>query len=92
MVSKRFHVLAFLMVTVFVVSACTVVPADEPVIQQTTTFVETHSSQGDVVRIEGSIGTLFTTDDSVTMAVSTSGLIPGHIYTAWWVIANNPEA
>lgn len=31
-------------------------------------------------------------NDSVTLTVSTTGLGPGAVYTAWWVIFNRPEA
>lgn len=67
-------------------------PMDVPAVQQTTTIVETHPSQGDVVQIEGSKATLFTTDDSATMTFRTSKLEPGYVYTAWWVVINNPVA
>jgi hypothetical protein len=31
-------------------------------------------------------------DDSVEMSVHTTGLEPGHVYTVWWVVFNNPDA
>lgn len=35
--------------------------------------------------------TLMRYDDAVDMTISTTGLEPGHAYSVWWVIFNNPE-
>ncbi len=36
--------------------------------------------------------TLMRYDDAVDMTISTTGLEPGHAYSVWWVIFNNPDA
>ena len=63
----------------------------EPV-HMTTGVVQTHPSQGDVTVVEGASATLFTTEDGATMIYHTPGLEPNHVYTAWVVIMNDPEA
>jgi hypothetical protein len=35
--------------------------------------------------------TLYTDENGATMVFMTSDLVPGNVYTAWWVIMNNPE-
>ena len=44
--------------------------------------------------LEGTIdgeATLWRTDSNVKMSFTVDGLMPGHSYTAWWVIYNKPE-
>ncbi|MBK8022966.1 MAG: hypothetical protein IPK19_16455 [Chloroflexi bacterium] len=53
--------------------------------------VRTHPSQGDVREVEGAQAELFTSEEGVTMNFRTTELEAGHVYTAWWVIVNNPE-
>lgn len=36
--------------------------------------------------------TLMRYDDAVDMTIHTTGLEPGHAYSVWWVIFNNPDA
>ena len=38
------------------------------------------------------VSTLMRYDDAVDMTISTTGLEPGHAYSVWWVIFNNPDA
>ena len=38
------------------------------------------------------VSTLMRYEDAVDMTISTTGLEPGHAYTVWWVIFNNPDA
>ncbi len=61
-------------------------------VQVTTTHVETHPSQGDIRVIEGAVATIMTNEAGASMSLSTDELINGHVYTAWWVIVNNPAA
>ena len=46
---------------------------------------------GDTLGAEVGSSVLMRTPSSLTMVVETTGLIPGDIYTNWWVIFNNPE-
>jgi hypothetical protein len=64
---------------------------DMATIHRTTALIQTHPSQGDVREVEGAHAELFTTEDDVTVIFRTSDLEPGHVYTAWWVVINNPE-
>ena len=41
--------------------------------------------------VEVGTAKLVRNDNGITMNLKTSGLIPGHAYTVWWVIWNNPE-
>jgi hypothetical protein len=66
--------------------------AEMPVVHMTTTTVRTHPSQGDVVEVDGTRADLFTTDDGITMSLETADLEVGHVYTAWWVIVNDPAS
>lgn len=36
--------------------------------------------------------TVVRTDSGASATVETSGLVPGHVVTLWWVVFNNPEA
>lgn len=42
--------------------------------------------------IEGSRSTLLRTDVGLVMTLQTSNLDPGHAYTIWWVVFNNPDS
>ena len=77
-------------------SACSVqtgagasVPAP---IQKTEAPVVSHPSQGETVTIDNASALLLTDDDGASMSLRTALLTPGHVYTAWWVVINNPEA
>lgn len=59
--------------------------------QVTTAGVSTHPSQGDVREIEDGSATLVTTGDGAFMTFRTDELESGHVYTAWWIIINNPD-
>lgn len=54
--------------------------------------VVTHPSTGAMGPIEGATAEIYTTKAGATAHMQTVGLNPGHVYTAWWVIANNPAA
>ncbi len=41
--------------------------------------------------VEGALSTLVRTDDGLHATIQTGDLEPGHAYTMWWVIFNNPE-
>jgi hypothetical protein len=57
-----------------------------------TNHVETHPSQGDVRVIEGAQATLTMTKTGAFASIETSELVPGHAYTLWFVVINQPEA
>jgi hypothetical protein len=74
-------------------TACATAPSSgAPAIQHTTAEVETHPSQGDVVPVEDAHAELLTTDEGATMTFRTTDLQPGNVYTAWWVVINDPNA
>jgi hypothetical protein len=66
--------------------------AQAPAVKVMSVGINTHPSQGDVVPVDGGEATLISTEDGVTMSFRTSALEDGHVYTAWWVIVNNPAA
>lgn len=41
--------------------------------------------------VPGAVSSLATYDEGASMALTTSGLTPGHTVTIWWVIFNHPE-
>jgi hypothetical protein len=41
--------------------------------------------------VAGSVSSIVRTDTGVSITVGTSGLMPGHTYTIWWVIFNDPS-
>lgn len=64
-----------------------------PAVQHTTASVHWHPQSGDPdVAIEGASATLRSTTAGASVMLRTSQLNPGHAYTLWWVIINNPEA
>jgi len=54
--------------------------------------VETHPSQGEVRTVNGAMARLVTTREGAFVNFSTRELNPGHVYTLWWVVINQPEA
>jgi len=62
---------------------------DESVFQSE---VKTHPSQGKVRVVDGALAKLVTTRGGVYANLTTTELKPGHVYTMWWVVINNPAA
>jgi hypothetical protein len=89
---KKFTFLMVLLALVVVLTVPALVTAQDSSVQMTSADVFTHPSQGDVQSVEGAQATLFTTEAGATMTFRTDLLEDGHVYTAWWVIVNNPEA
>ncbi len=58
----------------------------------TSTEVETHPSQGEIVTIEGSSAMLARNEGGILGHLVTSDLEDGHVYTLWVVMVNNPDA
>jgi len=58
----------------------------------TSTHVETHPSQGDVVIIEDGHAMIVSNEEGLFAHMATDNLEDGHVYTFWVVIVNNPEA
>jgi hypothetical protein len=52
-------------------------------------FEDTVQTPG--TEVTGAYSTLQRSHNGVTAGLHTSGLIPGHAYTVWWVVFNNPE-
>jgi hypothetical protein len=65
------------------------VSADSPALSPVYWFEDT--VQPPDTPVPGAYSTLLRSSDGVTISLQTSGLIPGHAYTAWWVVFNNPE-
>jgi hypothetical protein len=61
-------------------------------IQKTEAPVMSHPALGEMVTIENAAALLLTDDDGASISMRTALLTPGHVYTAWWLIVNNPEA
>ena len=89
---KIFRLSIVLLALVAVLTVPVLVTAQDTSVQMTSADVFTHPSQGDVQMVEGAQATLFTTEAGATMTFRTDLLEDGHVYTAWWVIVNNPEA
>ena len=92
---QRFFFTFTLLFVIVTFSACTVqTEAGESTapIQKTQAPVMSHPSQGEMVTIENASALLLTDDDGASASMRTALLTPGHVYTAWWVIINKPEA
>lgn len=53
--------------------------------------VETHPSRGDVQTVEGAAARLVKARDGLFASLDTKGLTPGHVYTLWLVVINDPS-
>ncbi len=92
---QRFFSTFILFLIIAALSACTApTEAGEstPPMQKTQAPVMSHPSLGEMVTIENAHALLITDDDGASMSMRTALLTPGHVYTAWWVVVNNPEA
>ena len=79
----------------FFVAACsaqTETGVNSVLMQKREAPVMSHPALGEMVTIENAHALLLTDDNGASMSVRTSLLVPGHVYTAWWVIVNKPEA
>ncbi len=54
-------------------------------------LVVSHPATGAMEPIEGATGHIVRSEEGVLAQMHTVGLEPGYVYTAWWVLANNPE-
>ncbi len=71
------------------------IPADSVAALESTSLKAAIRSRVDVVnpilnQVTGK-STLIRNKNGITMTYNTSGLTPGHTYTIWWLIWNNPE-
>lgn len=57
----------------------------------TVTQTEEFRTLAGAVELEGSSGTLVRTAESWEIDITVTDLIPGNVYTMWWVIYQNPE-
>lgn len=62
-----------------------------PVIHQVRGQVVSHPATGAMAPIADTAATIFTSEEGATAWMHTVGLTPGNVYTAWWVIANQPD-
>lgn len=69
-----------------------IVNAPHESFQVSTSTVYTHRFRGEVEPVLGATATLVRTANSVTLLYDATELVPGNIYTAWWMIANEPDA
>ncbi|MDX1665078.1 MAG: hypothetical protein R3272_14900 [Candidatus Promineifilaceae bacterium] len=65
--------------------------ADGAAVRKTEAPVVSHPSQGDVVTIEDASALLLTDDEGAAVSMRTALLNPGHVYTLWLVVINDPE-
>jgi len=65
---------------------------NEPTILRADSVIRTHPSQGEVRIVKGASATVFLTREGALARLDTSELEPGHVYTLWWVVINNPAA
>ena len=61
-------------------------------IRGTAGMVITHPATGAAELIEGATAHIMTSEEGAIVQMHAVDLEPGNVYTAWWVIANNPEA
>ena len=54
-------------------------------------YVRSHPSQGEVIQIKGATAALITGEQGVFINMNTKGLEPGHVYTLWLVVMNEPD-
>lgn len=64
----------------------------EPAILRYDSVIRTHPSQGEVRIVEGASASVFLTEEGAFARFDTTELIPGDVYTLWWVVINNPDA
>jgi hypothetical protein len=91
MLRNPFVLLLLVVVVLLLASVPAGAQTDMETVHHTTGVVRTHPSQGDVTEVEGAQAELFSTENGITMNFRTTGLENGHVYTAWWIIFNNPE-
>lgn len=65
-------------------------PANPDVSGPVEKHVETFPGQGPVRTIEGSKASLVRTKAGAYVSFQTKELTPGHVYTLWWIIMNDP--
>lgn len=54
-------------------------------------LVVTHPATGAMAPVEGATAHIVRSAEGVTVQMHTMNLEPGNVYTAWWVLANNPD-
>jgi len=54
-------------------------------------YVVTHPETGAMAPVEGATAHIVRSAEGVTVQMHTMNLEPGNVYTAWWVLANNPD-
>ncbi len=94
MIRKFFRPFLLLVMATLIVSIPILAGAaqsDAQTLHHTSAVVRTHPSQGDVREVEGAQADLFAMEDGIMMSFQTAELEVGHVYTAWWVVVNNPE-
>lgn len=69
-----------------------IINAPHEAFQVTNSTVYTHRLRGEVKPVLGATATLVRTANSVTVVYNANELVPGNIYTLWWMIANQPDA
>ncbi|MEZ4618438.1 MAG: hypothetical protein R2867_23390 [Caldilineaceae bacterium] len=95
---SRFTMFALLsVVTALLLAGCAaspivIVTAPGDTFQVTTSTVYTHRLRGEVKPVLGATAALVRTANTVTVVFTTADLVPGNIYTAWWMVANQPDA
>lgn len=80
----------------FILSGCTATPillvnSPHESFQVTSSTVYTHRLRGEVKPVLGATAALVRTANDVTLVYEATELVPGNIYTVWWMIANKPE-
>jgi hypothetical protein len=87
---RKVFALGILLMSVFLLASLPL-GAQMETVHHTTGVVRTHPSLGEMTDIEGAHAELFSTEDGIAMNIRTTGLENGHVYTAWWIVFNNPE-
>ncbi len=67
-------------------------PGSDLEAQRTTSGLNWHPQSGEEGAVPGAEGTLYTTAWASFVHIRTTGLVPGNVYTLWWVLFNDPEA
>lgn len=84
----RKSILSILMVVSVIVSACVPIV---PSAKEWHSDVKTHPSRGDVEIVSGSSAQIVTGANGATLSYNATELNPGHVYTVWFVLFNQPE-
>ncbi len=67
-------------------------PVPAQTVQIRTAEVRTHAARGEVKPVTGASARLVVSQTAANLYLFTIDLVPGNVYTVWWVVVNKPAA